>query len=59
MRTLRAERDITQADLAQRLGVTRQTIIAVEKGKYSPTLQLAFEIAAALDVPLEDVFEYD
>jgi len=59
IRALRAERgDITQADLAEKLGVTRQTVIAIEQGKYSPSLEMAFQIARVFRVPLDDVFEY-
>ena len=59
IRRLRFERgEMTQADLAQRIGVTRQTIIAIEQGRYSPSLEMAFEIADALDVILDDVFQY-
>ena len=50
--------DVTQAELARQLGVTRQTIIAIEQGKYSPTLELAFRLARVLGVPLEQVFHY-
>jgi putative transcriptional regulator len=50
--------EMTQADLAERVGVTRQTIIAVEQGKYSPSLEVAFQIAAALGTPLDEVFAY-
>jgi putative transcriptional regulator len=50
---------MTQQDLADRVGVTRQTINAIELGKYSPSLEVAFRIAAALGVRLEDVFSYD
>ena len=49
---------MTQADLADRVGVTRQTIIAIEQGRYSPSLEVAFRIARALGVPLDDVFDY-
>jgi putative transcriptional regulator len=45
--------------LAKKVGVTRQTIIALEKGKYAPSLELAFRIAHVFDVPLEEVFSYD
>ncbi len=59
IRRLRFERsEMTQADLAQRVGVTRQTIIAIEQGRYSPSLEMAFQIAQALDARLEDVFQY-
>ena len=51
--------EMTQQELAQKVGVTRQTIIAMEKGKYSPSLELAFRIALAFDVPLTEVFSYD
>jgi putative transcriptional regulator len=50
--------EMTQADLADRVGVTRQTIIAIEQGRYSPTLEMAFRIARALGVPLDEVFQY-
>ena len=50
--------EMTQADLADRIGVTRQTIIAIEQGKYSPSLEVAFRIAHALRVPLDEVFDY-
>ncbi len=53
-----ANDEMTQADLADRVGVTRQTIIAIEQGKYSPSLEMAFRIAQAFGVPLDDVFEY-
>ncbi len=59
IRRLRFERsEMTQADLAQRVGVTRQTIIAIEQGRYSPSLETAFQIAQALDASLEEVFQY-
>ncbi|MFN4101265.1 MAG: helix-turn-helix transcriptional regulator [Pararhodobacter sp.] len=51
--------EMTQKDLAERVGVTRQTILALEAGKYSPTLDLAFRIARAFGKPLEEVFTYD
>ncbi len=50
--------EMTQRDLAQAVGVTRQTIVAIENAKYSPTLELAFKIAHAFDKPLEEVFSY-
>lgn len=60
IRTLRFFQDeMTQQQLAKKVGVTRQTIIALEKGKYSPSLELAFRIALVFDVPLEKVFSYD
>ncbi len=59
IRRLRFDRDeMTQAELAERIGVTRQTVIAIEQGRYSPTLEMAFRIARTFDVPLEDVFQY-
>lgn len=51
--------EMTQEDLAKKVGVTRQTIIAIEKGKYAPSLELAFRIAFVFDSPLEEVFQYD
>ena len=50
--------EMTQQDLAERVGVTRQTINAIELGKYSPSLEVAFRIARVFGVPLEDVFSY-
>jgi putative transcriptional regulator len=51
--------EMTQEELAYRVGCTRQTIIAVEAGKYVPSLSLAFQIAKAFGVPLEEVFKYE
>jgi putative transcriptional regulator len=51
--------EMTQQQLAEKVGVTRQTIIAMEQEKYSPSLELAFRIARVFDVPLEEVFSYD
>lgn len=51
--------EMTQKELAKVVGVTRQTINSLEKGKYSPSLDLAFRIALAFDVPLTSVFSYD
>jgi putative transcriptional regulator len=60
IRRLRFENgEISQETLASRAGVTRQTVIALEAGKYAPSLTLAFEIANALKVRIEDVFQYD
>lgn len=60
IRTLRFHKDeMTQEELAKKTGVTRQTIIALEKDKYSPSLELAFKIAATFGVPLEEVFTYE
>jgi len=51
--------EMTQADLAERVGVTRQTVIAMEQGRYSPSLEVAFRVAIALGVRLDEVFTYD
>ncbi len=60
IRRLRFENgEMTQQQLADKASVTRQTIIAIEAGKYAPSLPLAFRIAHAFGVPLEDVFQYD
>jgi putative transcriptional regulator len=56
LRVLRAERNWTQADLATRVGVSRQAILAVENGKYEPGLPLAFRIARAFEKTIEEVF---
>lgn len=59
IRTLRFHAgEMTQAELAKRVGVTRQTIIAIEQGKYSPSLEVAFKIARAFKVGLDAVFHY-
>ena len=59
IRSLRfANGEMTQAELAKRIGVTRQTVNAIEGDKYSPSLEVAFRIAAVFDVPLEDVFQF-
>lgn len=60
IRRLRFDADeMTQKDLADRVGVTRQTIVAIEKAKYSPSLELAFNIAHVFGKPLEEVFGFD
>ncbi len=59
IRELRALRDMTQQDLADKVGVTRQTIIAIEQDKYSPSLETAFKVATVFGVPLEQCFQYD
>lgn len=60
VRTLRFHAaEMTQAALAERVGVTRQTIVAIEQGRYSPSLEVAFRIARAFGVPITDVFHYD
>jgi putative transcriptional regulator len=59
IRALRfANGEMTQADLANRIGVTRQTIIAIEQGRYSPSLEMAFQIARIFRVRLDEVFQY-
>ena len=60
IRRLRFDHDeMTQEELANRAGCTRQTIIALEQGKYVPSIELAFRIARAFGVPLEEVFQYE
>lgn len=59
IRSLRfANSEMTQAELAERVGVTRQTIIAIEQGRYSPSMEMAFQIARAFHLPLDQVFGY-
>ncbi|RXH58516.1 helix-turn-helix transcriptional regulator [Granulicella sibirica] len=58
IRDLRAARDMTQQQLADRIELTRQTVIAIEGDKYSPSLETAFRIAAVFGLPLEQVFQY-
>jgi putative transcriptional regulator len=59
IRALRfAHGEMTQAELAERIGVTRQTVIAIEQGRYSPSLEMAFRIAKVFGVPLDEVFQY-
>lgn len=53
-----ANGEMTQAELADRIGVTRQTIIAIEQGRYSPSLDMAFRVARVFNVPLDHVFQY-
>jgi len=57
LRVLRAERDWSQADLAERLDVSRQTVNALETGKYDPSLPLAFKIARLFNLPIERIFQ--
>jgi putative transcriptional regulator len=60
MRRLRFEHgEMTQSDLAEKIGMTRQTIAAIEAGKYSPSLEAAFRIAHVFGVKLEDVFQWE
>jgi putative transcriptional regulator len=56
LKVLRAERDWSQADLADRLGVSRQTVNAIETGKYDPSLELAFVISRLFALPIEELF---
>lgn len=58
LKVLRAEREWTQADLAERVGISRQAVISIEKYKYIPSLELAFKIAEAFGVSITDVFEH-
>jgi len=58
VRVLRAMKNITQEELANALGVTRQTIIAIENEKYNPSLELAFKIAKYFETSIEDTFQY-
>lgn len=57
LKVLRAERDWSQADLADRLGVSRQSVNAIETGKYDPSLPLAFSIARLFELPIEAIFQ--
>lgn len=58
LKVLRAMHDLTQEELAKKLSVTRQTIIAIEKGKYDPSLELAFRLARFFEVRIEDIFAH-
>ena len=59
LKVFRAMRDVTQEELAQAIGVTRQTIIAIERGNYNPSLELAFKIAMYFEARIEDIFVYN
>ncbi len=59
VKELRASRTMTQQELADHIGVTRQTVIAIEQDKYSPSLETAFKVALVFGVPLEQVFQYE
>ena len=59
IKELRAKREMTQQELADKIGVTRQTVIAMEQDKYSPSLETAFKVALVFGVPLEDCYQYD
>ena len=58
IKVFRAKYNLTQESLADKIQVTRQTIIAIEKEKYDPSLELAFKIAEIFDVKIEDIFQY-
>ena len=58
LKVFRATRDITQEELAKAIGVTRQTIISIERGNYNPSLELAFKIARYFEANIEDIFIY-
>lgn len=59
LKVLRAENNYTQEDLAEYIGVTRQTINAIEKGKFDPSLPTAFRISKFFKLPIEDIFDYE
>lgn len=59
LKVLRAERDWSQQDLAERLGVSRQSVNAIETGRYNPSLPLAFRIADVFALPIEEIFQRD
>jgi len=59
LKVLRAENDLTQADLANKLEVSRQTVNAIEKGKFDPSLPLAFKISKLCGMPIEAIFQVD
>lgn len=59
LKVLRAERNLTQADLADKLSVSRQTVNAIEKGKFDPSLPLAFKMSKLFGLLIEEVFQYD
>jgi putative transcriptional regulator len=59
LKVFRAMRDLTQEALAKELGVTRQTVIAIEKGKYNPSLELAFKMARFFDTTIEEIFVFE
>lgn len=58
IKTLRTERGWTQADLAAKVGISRQAVISIERYKYTPSLELAFKIAEVFDVSIDKIFEY-
>jgi len=59
LKVWRAKADVTQAELADVVGVSRQTINAIERGRYDPSLELAFELAIYFECDIEDIFDYE
>ncbi len=59
LKVYRAMNDLTQEELATKLGVTRQTIVSIERGKYNPSLELSFRIASLFQVSIEDIFIHE
>ena len=59
LKVFRAMHDLTQESLAIKLGVTRQTVVSIENGRYDPSISLAFRIARLFNVKIEDIFEYE
>ena len=59
LKVYRAMHDLTQEALAEKLDITRQTVISIEKGKYAPSLELAFKIARLFETQIEDIFNYE
>jgi putative transcriptional regulator len=59
LKVWRAKRDVTQGELADELDVSRQTVNAIERGRYDPSLELAFELAEYFDCAIEDIFEHE
>jgi len=59
LKVYRAMHDLTQEALAEKLSITRQTVISIEKGKYDPSLELAFKIAGLFETKIEDIFNYE
>jgi putative transcriptional regulator len=59
LKVLRAMHDLTQEELADKVNVSRQTVIAIENNKYNPSLELAFKLARLFDAAIEDIFIYD
>lgn len=59
LKVWRAKADVTQAELAEEVGVSRQTINAIERGRYDPSLELAFELADYFECPIREIFHYD